>query len=195
MLINPSFFIVDITVPNVGNAAILERLNSFINQYEQECLVNILGYDLYKSYKADATTPRMVDLISGAEYTDYYGNLKKWNGLVQTVVEPVVYSAGPPEVQAVVGQYKSLIANYIYYFFQQQSMTQTTGISTAAMKSEAGVSVSPADKMIYAWNSFSQDVANMVSFLRSKSDVYPEFTEWVAICALDSNRQNNNFGI
>jgi hypothetical protein len=140
----------------------------------------------------------MVELISGAEYTDYYGKLHKWNGLVQTIVEPVdaiPADGDTPAVPEVLGQYKSLIANYIYYFFQQQSMTQTTGISTAAMKSEAGVSVSPADKMIYAWNSFSQDVTNMVSFLRSKSDVYPEFTEWVAICALDSNRQNNNFGI
>jgi hypothetical protein len=62
------------------------------------------------------------------------------------------------------------------------------------MKSEAGTSVSPADKMIYAWNSFSERVSNMVCFLRN-STAYPEFTDYVAIDVLDSCRKNNIFGI
>lgn len=76
----------------------------------------------------------------------------------------------------------SLIANYIYFYFQRNVASQTSGIGTNIPKKEQGQSVSPADKMAAAWNFFSQEVFSMTCFLwLKKSDVdgsriYPEFS-------------------
>lgn len=165
-LINSSFFVRELSIPNLntvtsGGTAIKERLDSFIAKYEPRCLLEILGYELLKAYNAAPTSQRMKDLKDGVEYTDENGDLKKWQGLVHDT-----------DI--------SLIANYVYFFFQDSSATQTTGVSTSANKTEAGISVSPQDKMIFAWNFFSQETSSMISFLWNQKDVdgvrvYPEF--------------------
>jgi hypothetical protein len=164
-IIDSTYFVRKINIPNIDasvnprNAPILERLNSFIDQYEPECLVNILGYELYKVVKSE-TSQRVSDLINGAEFTDDEGRFRKWRGLVY---EPKV----------------SLIANYVYYKFQEDSAKQTTGVSTSVNKTASGDSKSPEYKMLDAWNFFSSETREMVSFLWNKNrlspEVYPEF--------------------
>jgi hypothetical protein len=93
----------------------------------------------------------------------------------------------------------SLIANYIYYYFQEASATQTTGVSTSVSKPDAGVNVSPADKMINAWNFFSEQTFEMEEFLwlqeSGGSRTYPEFTDKQFHKTMDFSRPNNVFGI
>lgn len=164
-IINYTYFIRKINIPNIDivsnprNGPILERLNSFINQYEPECLTEILGYELYKALLTENSS-RMNDLLRGAEYENDEGRLVKWNGLIY---EPKI----------------SLIANYVYYKFQEDSAMQTTGVSTSVATSTSGESKSPEYKMLDAWNFFSNEVRQMVSFLWNKNrldpEVYPEF--------------------
>lgn len=120
--------------------------------------MKILGWDLYERFIAEQDSPRMVELINGAEY----GNGRKWQGLVHDT-----------DV--------SLIANYVYYWFQNSNALQTVGTSTKASKSEAGTSESPADKMIAAWQFFASETRDMISFLWNRTETateaktYPEF--------------------
>lgn len=165
-IINYTYFVRKINIPNIDivmnirNGPILERLNSFIRQYEPECLTSILGYELYKALLTE-TSDRMNDLLYGAEFTDEYGRLRKWNGLVY---EPKI----------------SLIANYVYYKFQEDSAMQTTGVSTSVNNTAGGESKSPEYKMLDAWNFFSSETEAMVSFLWNKNrldpEIYPEFS-------------------
>jgi hypothetical protein len=164
-IIDYTYFIRKINIPNIDvvvnprNGPILERLNSFISQYEPECLTNILGYELYKALLTESSQ-RMTDLLNGCEFTDDDGVLRKWRGLIYY-----------PKV--------SLIANYVYYKFQEDSAKQTTGVATTVAKSTSGESQSPEYKMLDAWNFFSEEVKELISFLWNKNridpEVYPEF--------------------
>ena len=179
-IVTTSFFIRDLNLPNTGNPAIAERINSFIAKYEPACLLEILGYPLFNKFGSESSS-RMTELLNGGEYTDALCELQSWEGLKHD-------------------DNQSLIANYIYYYFQKASATQTTGVSTGVMKTEEGTSVSPIDKMISAWNDYSEGVARMSSFLwnKKKDDgkrVYPEFTSHQFLKTTGVSRKINFFGI
>lgn len=163
-LIDYTFFIRNINIPNLStdssNIANMQKINSFIAKYEPECLNNILGYELYKVI-LNESSQRVTDLIQGAEYTDRCGKLQKWQGLVHDI-----------DI--------SLIANYIFFYFIEATTALTTGVNTKIPKAEAGMAVSPADKMVEAWKFFSSETKSMCFFLWMKKDsngvrVYPEF--------------------
>lgn len=178
-IVNQSFFIGEINIPNTGNAAIFNNLNNFIAKYEPECLLKILGYPLYKKLENESSQ-RMTDLLTGAEYTDQQGNLQKWQGIKHDTTI-------------------SLVANYIYFFFQRSAATLTTGVSTSVSNTEGGVSVSPQEKMVEAWNFFSDEVASMLLFLWNKnqgaSPVYPEFSIHQMCITKNLSSKINTFGI
>jgi len=177
ILVNQSFFVRDINLPNLTGAG-LESLNSNIAMYEPKCLLDILGYPLYKAFENESSQ-RMTDLLNGCEYYDGYNQLQKWEGLVHDTNQ-------------------SLIAYYIYYFIQEQGATKTTGVSTAAMKTEASTSVSPMDKMIRAWSMFSEGTLSMISFLWMQKNIdktrtYPEFTSHQYLKTKNLSRKINSF--
>lgn len=160
-LINQSFFVRDIMIPNLSHTADLDRLTSFINKYEPKCLLDILGYPLYKVFGTESSQ-RMTDLKNGAEFTDGLGETRKWQGLIHDT-----------DI--------SLIANYIYFYYQQYLAQHTTGVGTSVQNQEGGQAISPASKMADAWNFFSDEVKQMSYFLWMKKDVdgnriYPEFS-------------------
>lgn len=294
-LINQSFFVRDLVIPNTGNAAVLETINSFIAKYEPQCLSKILGYELYKAFGTESSQ-RMVDLLGGVEYTNQFGKLAKWQGLVhgntvdysytnrllirndiqiQVGVTPgfnanantvlfdgsditgtsykrqdfrkwklvvseltgrgilvlgldysfdsttgvfLLLQAGdifetntyynvhfepdlsivppsPPVVYDI-----SLIANYIYFYIQQTNASKTTGVNTSIPKGEKAVNFSPVDKMVSAWNFFSDEVESMIRFLWYQKDVsnvrvYPEFDYEQGCTVSRISRKRNSFGI
>jgi len=165
-LIDWTYFIRDIMIPNIdpaikSNSAELDRLNKFILKYETQCLKSILGYPLYKAV-VNEQSQRITDLLYGTEYTDCQNNLKKWDGIVR-----------PQE-------FISLIANYIYFYYQESLKAHTSGVGTMITKPDGGREFSPADKMAKAWNFFSEQVYEMTNFLwfQAVNNVrtYPEFT-------------------
>jgi len=160
-LVNSSFFIRDINLVNLNQTAVLERLNSFISRYEAECLRKILGRPLYDLVLSESSE-RITDLIYGTGYQSPVGFDRYWEGMVHDV-----------DV--------SLIANYVYFFFQEANAKQTTGTGTKTSKAESAEAVSPADKMVKAWAFFASETRAMCSFLWNQKDilgarVYPEFT-------------------
>lgn len=160
-LINSSFFVGELSIPNLQQETVSENLDYFITKYEKECLVGALGYPLYKLLQASegAMEQRIKDLLDGVEY-ELNGKLTKWEGIKH-------------------GDY-SFVANYIYWFFMKNNATHTTGVATTKQNAAASISVSPAEKMIAAWNSMADSVNQMILFLRNRKNedgtlVYPEF--------------------
>ncbi len=87
----------------------------------------------------------------------------------------------------------------MYYKFQESAATQSSGIGTNVPKSEGSYQVSPADKMIEAWNFFSEEAYEMLNFLRisniGTSQVYPEFDYYQFNEARRFSRRNNYLGL
>jgi hypothetical protein len=103
-LIDKSYFVGELNIPNTGNTAVSERLDLFIAKYEQELLKTIFGTALYNAYTAGiaAVTPDQIwkDLRDGKEYllnSDSY----KWIGLRDATTK------------------QSPIANYVYYWWMR----------------------------------------------------------------------------
>jgi hypothetical protein len=179
-LINSSFFVAELNIPNSDDTRVLEKINHFIAKYEPECLLKCFGYSLFKAF-GNESSQRMTDLLEGCEYVDAVGDTQFWKGLVFE-------------------DNRSLIANYIYYHFMESSVTQTTGTSVSLNKPEAGVNYAPVDKMVSAWNVFSEDVSEMLSFLWNKKDgngdrVYPEMTPHQFLKTSGYTRKINALGI
>lgn len=182
--INSSFFIRDINLVNLTETKVLERINYFIAKYETECLRKILGLALYDAVLTESSQ-RITDLAYGVDYIMPNEFERRWYGLVHDINI-------------------SLIANYVYYYFQKANALQTVGTSTKASKSEAGTSESPADKMIAAWQFFASETRSMCSFLWNKTDLdvingtrtYPEFTSEQYCITMDLARKGgvNKFG-
>lgn len=86
MLIDRTYFIGELNIPNTDTVAIGELVDWFIENYETEFLEKVLGYDLYKALKAGLIAPvvdqKWTDLIEGVEYTSLSGKLTFWKGLV-----------------------------------------------------------------------------------------------------------------
>jgi hypothetical protein len=180
-IVNASFFIGDINIPNLGNTAIIERLNSFVAKYEEQCFTELFGYAFYKLYKDNVSSERMMFITDGSEYSGCFGDLQNWEGIV-------------------VNENTSFLAFYIYYYFQQSSATLTTGVSTAAAHTDGASSVSPAEKMVYAWNEYSEIASSLLNFLWFKKDsanqrLYPEFTAHQLRKSASISRKINIFSI
>lgn len=179
-IVNQSFFVREINLPNTTKTEVIEKITSYINKYEPQCLLKILGYPLFKLFGTE-NSQRMTDILDGAEYTDQYGELQKWQGLVHDT-----------DI--------SLIANYVYFYIQQSNAAQQTGVATVANKAEAGSAISPAEKMVSAWNFFSTETYSLISFLWMKVDdagvrIYPEFTQHQFLITKNLSRSMNFLGI
>lgn len=102
MLIDRSYFIAEINIPNteIAESGIGALLDQFINKYEPQFLRYALGYELYNAFMAGLSTvpipQRFVDLISGVNYSDQGEQGFTWLGLASTAnVEGSLSSTRP----------------------------------------------------------------------------------------------------
>ncbi|TXI13249.1 MAG: hypothetical protein E6Q68_01680 [Polynucleobacter sp.] len=179
-LIDNSFFVGNLNVPNPNTPQVSQRLDWFIKRYEAKCLEQIFGYELFQKFLSESSD-RMNWIKSGAEFVESpSGKTKKWKGLIYD-------------------ENNSMIASYVYYFILESEATNNTGIGVATSDAESGKSHSPADKMVFAWNMYASEGRELISFLWNKKvdgeRVYPEFDLYQANAAFDSTRTLNVFGI
>lgn len=85
-LIDRTYFVGELNIPNTNQAAIGSAVDLFIEQYEDQFLNEVLGYTLYKALKAGLqvvpVAQKWTDLIEGVEYVDLANKTRKWKGLV-----------------------------------------------------------------------------------------------------------------
>jgi hypothetical protein len=255
-LIDQSYFVGDLTIAGLDRPAVQQRLNLFIDKYEDEFLRNLLGHPLYTAFlnglSAVTVDHKWLDLLQGKEY-QYGGRTRQWRGLVilppgQTISlspagrldlvaggqganDPVVgeFTIALPaqfvntyftierrgigelrtdeysvtgNTLTLVGQpawnisetiilkksvsvlsagagstYLSPIANYVYWYWMTDDTTQTVGLGQQASKVENAIQVSPATKMVRAWNEMNEWVAEFHRFMITTQADYPEWTQ------------------
>lgn len=84
MIIDPSYFINRLNLPQTGNSAGLAEVQAFIDQYEPEYLQCVLGMDLWQAFingidGSGLPEQRWVDLLQGKDFTKQNCTYK-WNG-------------------------------------------------------------------------------------------------------------------
>ena len=85
-LIDRTYFVGELNIPNTNQTVIGSAIDLFIEKYEDQFLNDVLGYTLYKAFKAGLqvvpVAQKWTDLIEGVEYTDLANKTRKWKGLV-----------------------------------------------------------------------------------------------------------------
>lgn len=179
--ITPAYFIGEINIPNINQAAVLSRLVVFINKYENKFLTIVLGYPLAAQFKTGYAIPstaaqKWKDLAEGKEYTKIDGTQAKWEGLIN------------------LANLQSPVANYIYYWERRDANTKTTTAGEQKNKVENSDNADPGTKIARAWFEMRNWVSDMYDFLEANKDVYsPTKTKYQVVdCDLGSA---NEFGI
>lgn len=273
-LIDRTYFVGELNIPNTSQAAIGSAVDLFIEQYEEKLLNEVLGYTLYKALKAGLlivpVAQKWTDLIEGVEYSDLATKTRFWKGLVTqppTVLnaldalnpidvvvgrgqlyDPVTgtnsttipaalvgktfiieqrgvgkliaseYSVVGSTLTLTSGQFavddvytyksatlaintstgtdkKSLIANYVYYWYIRNNHTQTASTGEIKAANENSTIANPALKMARAWNEMSAWICELVDYLDAKKDDYTEWADHDVYCMLNKFRRINEFNI
>jgi hypothetical protein len=172
-IIDQTYFVREILVAGIENPIISDPLCKFITEYEPRFLKKALGYEFYKLFntalQSSPTSGRWYDLVVGADF--YMGStLYQWEGLKNTTLK------------------ESIIANYVYYYYMRDNITQTAILGEVKTNTENSSRVSANMKMVKAWNDMSRQVCILWDYLINKKDdngnkVYPEFkTQDVDYC-------------
>ena len=160
-VIDTTYFYGPLSIAQISQTEIAAEVQMFIDENENSLLSILMGYELSKAYldgiSAGSPAQKWLDIRDGKEYTDSNGNLTKWLGLRFTV-----------------GTSKhSLIANYVYCKYIEDSITITT--ASGEKKTDLAVNVSPVHKMVKAWNEMIKQNIELYLFLSHSIATYPEF--------------------
>lgn len=169
-IIDHTYFKGDINIPNIAPGKPGgDNLDWHIQTYESEYVTRLLGLNLADSLIAGVSgvksgavmTGANFDLLKGAAFIDSNGNRNKWCGLIgDTIGEDYKFSP---------------IANYVYWQRMRQRSSQTVGIGEVISRSENSVPISPADKMVRAWNKMVDWNWILHDFICSRESVYPDY--------------------
>lgn len=149
--IDKTYFYGELSIAQLSQPAVAASLQSILDFREQQLLSALMGYNLYNDFMAGIVvmpTPDALwkDIRDGKEYT-YFGNKVKWPGLAFTI--------GTSK--------KSLIANYVYYWYIRDNHSWTTG--GGEKKTEIAINVMPNLKLVRAWNEMVQWNNSLKMFL------------------------------
>ena len=146
-LIDASYFNRETAIPNVnelqGNAS--TELTLFIDDKVRLLLQNVLGFELFTDLDSDITNgvlktdaeQKWKNLVNGVTYTKE-GKQYRWKGLLYTE-----------------GTFKSsLLADYVYYFWLENEVSNMTGVGEVVQVSKNAVSVNSTQRLIKTWNRF-----------------------------------------
>lgn len=142
-LITADYFIREVNLPGNVLSGTLANITPYIEQYEREVLIDLLGYPLYKSLlvgiaagSPDYGSVRWKRLITGHEYDITYQGVDtqvKWNGLIND-------------------EKRSLLAYFIFYYYLKDHTTFTSNRGELAGLSENAVPFNPAQRLVKSWN-------------------------------------------
>lgn len=181
--IDASYFFGDLLIAQKSETSVASNLNLFIDEHEPRLLADLMGYDLYEAYKAGiaAGSPlaKWTELRSGVAYTTRSGISTKWPGLI--------FTNGTAK--------KSLIANYVYWLWMENTASDSTGTGEKITAAQNAANASPASKMIRAWNQMVNWNCELIEFLLTKADTYPEFQSHYSRIPCSLLKKQNLFGI
>lgn len=165
MIIDNTYFVNNIFIPHAKPSVtdsvtgVAESMVAYIDRYEREALIKSLGYQMYLELvdNIDVTQSTLIKvgsdekwdwLVNGQEYTLDDGTNKAWLGLRRII---------PGATSGVVHK-SSLLADYVYYFYEKSTDTDTTGVGEVIHSGENSETVSKTPKVIAAMRSFVKQV-------------------------------------
>jgi hypothetical protein len=183
MLIDYTYFFHDCEIGQLDQQPVQDKLNLFIQKYEPEVLEGLLGYQTYRDFLAGlaqgTVDQKWLDLLNGAEYTDAYGKLKKWRGLLRLVATPTITVInGVVSINSGTGIKISLIAYYVYYWYQRAILTNSGATGESKMSTENAGPANASFKMATAWNKMVVINMEMYNFLYVNRANYPDWFLW-----------------
>ena len=149
-LIDSTYFIGEINIAQADQIEVRDNLDIFITKYQKRFLTLLLGETLYVEFMAGLK----LDPIPA-----------KWEALRDKLVDAETK--------------ESPIANYVYYWYIRDVTVQTVGVGQVKSKAENATIVSPAGKMVRAWNEMVQWNWLSVQYLRDNLDLYPDWSETI----------------
>lgn len=161
MFIDQSYFTGPLEIAQLGQKAVIDRLNIYIERYESEILEAALGYDFSQALTEgfnpgsdEETEQRWLDILNGVAFTNTSGIKKKFKGL------------------------KFALAGFIFYEYMAATHKQVTGIGVQKAKGENSETSNPANILANAWNTAAKEMELLWEFLQAKTQspsVYPEY--------------------
>lgn len=158
MIITNSYFTGELYIPHAipsvtdnvtqVNADMLE----FIERYERDCLIKSLGLILYNEFVTNidileatlidsGAQPEWDELMNGKIYVNPASKTVEWRGIRYKNISSGAYN-------------RSFLANYVYFFFEQNQETTTTNVGDAKLQPKNAKLVGATDKVVNAWREF-----------------------------------------
>lgn len=183
-LIDITYFYNHLLVAQKSDATVIETIDLLISELEPKILGDLLGYELYKAYKAGIAvlpTPdaKWTNLRDGVEYTNRQNRLTKYRGFK--------FVEGTAK--------KSFIANYVYWHYMEIGETDTTGTGEKKSDNVNAVNASPVAKQVKAWNEMVDMIYELIEYLLTNVDTYPEFQLHYGYIPRDIVKKQNVLGI
>lgn len=180
MIIDSSYFVRNLALPQVGNPEGLIAVNAFIAKYEPQFLECALGFDLAQAFadgiEDSLPEQRWVDLLEGADYS-WKGRNNRWEGFENAAK-------------------LSPIANYVFYQFVDNKASTFALTGHIVSQTENNRTVNGVDRLVDTWNEMVDFNTRLMHFLRANKANYPEWREcnhqwlthywWYNNCHVDS---------
>lgn len=162
MLINASYFVNELLIPNLAEG--YEEgydIESLIQDCSHSFLESFLGVEIYKELLDNLTADqselkpnadeKWEDLVNGCDY-EHNGKTRYFKGLV--------YKRGTIP--------KSLLAQYVYIKYIEQNTTQLTPTGDVRPNSQNAINVNSSQRYADAWNNFLKSVRGDLSGFGSR---------------------------
>lgn len=158
MIIDNTYFKNEIYIPQAKPSmtssvtSVAAEISEFIAEYVEEALIECLGSKLAYEFISnldstkdnglkDSADAKWNTLLNGEDYIDSEGESKKWKGIRYKSIEANPYN-------------KSLLAYYVYYFFERDFDITRSNIGNQQEEGEGGRRVSADVKTVKAFNKF-----------------------------------------
>ena len=179
-LIDYTYFVGEIQIPNLATPELQSRINWFINQYEIKMLREWMGEDMYRDFMDalglngsgfdnvtdgqanEGMDPWWAQLLNGVEYVGLDERKHKWKGIVCLQDDYNTSKTAPS-------------AYFVYYWYMRDAVTQTTGNGEIFKQAENGIIISPRQKVVTAWQKVVDWAHDFIWYM----DTYYLQTEYV----------------
>lgn len=162
MLINVNYFIGKNNIPNTGYEEVSSAVEQLIKEHEEEYLNAILGEQLAREFTAGLLLPtipaKWLAIKDGVLYNSLNGQQYKWKGLVNSTL------------------LVSPLADYVYYWWLRESVTQTSGIGEVTVNGQLSTPASSKGKQAEAYNRMVKQNLFLFDYLRANQALYPSFS-------------------
>lgn len=161
-------------IPSLNQDNIEAQLNNYLDIYDDEYRVNVLGQELSDEFIAglgeETIDPKWLALRDGASFE--YNNINyKWGGFLRATKQ-------------------SPIANYVMWYIVRDGNDLLTGIGVVKSTGENSEVMSPNSRMVNIYNQMVYENRILEKFLLSNESDYPNY------CPFDTLTESTNpYGI